>query len=359
MAVADSSTDPVLAGANPAIVGPWLAAETGDDRWSSPNITLLSGGKSNLTYVVRADDRDVILRRPPTGHVLPTAHDMRREARIIGGLGPTGFPVPHLVAVEDTGDLLGQPFYVMERVHGHIVRDEFPEGYATTEAERGQVANALIDTLARLHAVDYQAAGLGEFGRPDGYMERQVRRWGKQSVASTDKPQPEVEALGAALAHALPQRSDNTIVHGDYRLDNCVLDVNDPGNIISVLDWEMSTLGDPLADLGVLLVYWQDRSDSGELTEAISRVIPKITTLPGFPGRKDVAESYALASGRDLSELAFYVAFGYFKFAVVIQGIVARSKAGAMGGQDFSAMEQSVALLIERGRQILASGDVG
>lgn len=355
----DTTSDPVLEGANPALVGPWLAAETGDDRWTAPVITLLSGGKSNLTYVVRADDRELVLRRPPTGHVLPTAHDMRREARVIGGLGPTGFPVPELVAVETSGELLGQPFYVMERVHGHIVRDEFPPGYAHTEAERAKVADTLISTLARLHAVDYRAAGLGDFGRPDGYMERQIRRWGKQSAASTAEPNKDVEALGAALANALPARSDNTIVHGDYRLDNCVLDVDDPGRIVAVLDWEMSTLGDPLADLGVLLVYWQDRSDSGELTAALSRIIPKITTLAGFPARRQVAEAYAKVSGRDLSDIAFYVAFGYFKFAVVVQGIVARSAAGAMGGQDFSAMAQSIDLLIERGGQILTSGDIG
>jgi aminoglycoside phosphotransferase (APT) family kinase protein len=349
----------VVAAADPAIVGPWLADETGDDRWTAPTITLLSGGKSNLTYVVRADDRELILRRPPTGHVLPTAHDMRREARIMGGLGPTGFPVPHVFAVEPTGELLGQPFYVMERVHGHIVRDEFPAGYATTDAERRQVAGTLISTLARLHAVDYEAAGLGDFGRPAGYMERQVRLWSKQSAASTTTPQPEVESLAAALTAALPAHSDNAIVHGDYRLDNCVLDSDDPAKIVAVLDWEMSTLGDPLADLGVLLVYWQERGDAGELTQAISRIIPQITMLSGFPTRSEVAETYARESGRDLTGLPYYVAFGYFKFAVVVQGIVARSAAGAMGGQDFSAMAQSVALLIERGQQVLASGEIG
>jgi aminoglycoside phosphotransferase (APT) family kinase protein len=351
--------DPVALGAPPSVVGPWLAEQTGDDRWASCAVSLISGGKSNLTYLVKAGDGELILRRPPTGHVLPTAHDMLRESRIIGQLGPADFPVPGLAAVEPTGALLGQPFYVMERVRGHIVRDAFPAGYADTEADHALVAERLVDTLAALHAIDYDRVGLSDFGRPDGYLARQVRRWTQQSAASVDEPQPAVEALAASLAAALPATSANAIVHGDYRLDNCVLDPDQTGRIAAVLDWEMSTLGDPLADLGVTLVYWQQRADEDELTMALSRVIPAITRLPGFPDRTAVAERYARVSGRNLDRLPFYVAFGYFKLAVVIQGIVARSKAGAMGGQDFRSMGDGVDLLIERGRQCLADNTIG
>ncbi|HEX7356045.1 MAG TPA: phosphotransferase family protein, partial [Mycobacteriales bacterium] len=166
-------------GAPPAVIGPWLAEQTGEPGWGDLTVELISGGKSNLTYVVSSPAGEAVLRRPPTGHILPTAHDMIREATVIGALGPTGFPVPGIVAVERTGTLVGQPFYVMERVHGHIIRSELPAGYADTPAERRTLAERLIRTLADLHAFEPAAIGLGEFGRPTGFMERQVRRWTK------------------------------------------------------------------------------------------------------------------------------------------------------------------------------------
>lgn len=352
-----TTADPATAGADPATVGPWLAAQTGDEAWRGAAVQLIAGGKSNLTYLVTAPGRSVILRRPPTGQILPTAHDMMREARVIGALGPTGFPVPGIVAVERTGALIGQPFYVMQRVAGHIVRDAFPDGYAHTADDHTNVARQLIDTLADLHRTDYTAAGLADFGRPDGYLGRQVRRWTKQSAASTDVPVPGLAELGEELGTALPMHSDATIVHGDFRLDNCVLDPTEVGRIAAVLDWEMSTLGDPLADLGVLLVYWAQTAD--QVAEALQHIIPKITQQEGFPDRAGVAELYATNSGRDLSVLPFYVAFGYFKLAVVIQGIVARQLAGAMGGQDFGPMGDLVGALADRGRSCLADRTLG
>lgn len=348
---------PAVVGADPAVVGPWLAAQTGDERWRGCHVQLIAGGKSNLTYLLSAADREAILRRPPTGQLLPTAHDMLREARVIGALGPTGFPVPGIVAVERTGELLGQPFYVMQRVVGHVVRDAFPDGYAASSDDHRLVAERLVATLAQLHATDYAAAGLGDFGRPEGYMERQVRRWSRQSAASTDVPVPGLAELAAELVAALPAHADSTIVHGDFRLDNCVLDPGDAGRIAAVLDWEMSTLGDPLADLGVLLVYWAQTAD--QVAEALQHIVPKITQLAGFPDRAGVATLYALATGREVSSLPFYVAFGYFKLAVVIQGIVARQLAGAMGGQNFGPMGDLVGALIERGRSCLADRTLG
>jgi aminoglycoside phosphotransferase (APT) family kinase protein len=331
---------PSIPPVDPAVVGPWLANATGDGRWAQLDATLLQAGKSNLTYVLSSGGRELILRRPPTGYLLPSAHDMRREARVIGALSAIGFPVPELIAVEETGKLLGRPFYVMQRVNGLILRDEFPPGYAETRAARLHIVDALVQTLVRLHAVDYARCGLGDFGRPAGYMQRQLRRWTAQSEAT---------------AGDLPARCGETLVHGDYRLDNCVLDAQDPARIVAVLDWEMSTLGDPLADLGLLLVYWHDRA-AGELAGA--PMFPNICSLDGMPTRGQIAQLYGRSSGRDLSDLPFYVAFGYFKLAVVVQGVVARSSAGAMGSKDFSGYADYIPLLTERGRQILDSGEI-
>jgi aminoglycoside phosphotransferase (APT) family kinase protein len=341
--------------ADPAVVGPWLANATGDGRWAQLEATLLQAGKSNLTYVLSSGGQELILRRPPTGHLLPSAHDMRREARVIGALSAIGFPVPELIAVEETGELLGQPFYVMQRVSGLILRDDFPPGYAETRAARLDIVDALVQTLARLHAVDYARCGLGDFGRPAGYMQRQLRRWTAQSEATAGDVTPGMASLASELQATLPTRCGETLVHGDYRLDNCVLDARDPARVIAVLDWEMSTLGDPLADLGLLLVYWHDRA-AGELAGA--PIFPKISSLDGMPTRGQIAQLYGRSSGRDLSDLPFYVAFGYFKLAVIVQGVVARSSAGAMGSKDFSGYADYIPLLIERGRQILDAGEI-
>jgi aminoglycoside phosphotransferase (APT) family kinase protein len=343
-------------GAPADVVGPWLAAQTGEPAWSTATIALISGGKSNLTYVVSSDAGQVVLRRPPTGHVLATAHDMLRESRVMSALGPTGYPVPDVLAVDETGDLLGAPFYVMSKVEGHIIRDELPPGYADTDADREQIGFRLVQGLADLHAVDYQGAGLAEFGRPTGYLERQVRRWSKQWEATRTAPLLDLDALAADLAARVPERSDQTIVHGDYRLDNTILDPSDVGRISAVLDWEMSTLGDPLADLGLLLTYWRDEADQ---QTSLTGLTPSVTWMPGFPDRAGVAEAYAKASGRDLVDLPLYVAFGYFKLAVVVQGIVARLAGGAMGGQDFGPMDGLVGTLVDRGRTCLADDSLG
>jgi aminoglycoside phosphotransferase (APT) family kinase protein len=343
-------------GAPAATVGPWLAAQTGEPAWATAAIELISGGKSNLTYVVRSAAGDVVLRRPPTGHVLATAHDMLRESRVIAALGPVGYPVPAIVAVEESGDLLGAPFYVMSKVEGHIVRDQLPAGYGETGADRAVIGERLVQGLVDLHAVDYRAAGLGEFGRPTGYMERQVRRWSKQWDATKTDPLPHLDDLAADLIARVPAHCGETVVHGDYRLDNTILDPTDVGRIAAVLDWEMSTLGDPLADLGLLLTYWREAGDARAGLEGLT---PAVTWMPGFPDRAGVAETYAKASGRDVGDLPFYVAFGYFKLAVVVQGILARLAGGAMGGQDFGAMDGLVSTLVERGRTCLADDVLG
>ncbi len=319
----------------PDKLGPALVAATGDDRWLTFEASLISGGKSNLTFIITSAAGDLVLRRPPTGELLPSAHDMGREARVQKGLADTDVPVAEIVLV-DAGDLIGVPFYVMERVHGHIIRGELPAGYAADAAGRQAMSFAFVDVLADLHAVDPAAVGLGDYGRPAGFLERQVRRWTGQWEASRTHDVPEVDELGRRLAAAIPAQQRSSIAHGDYRFDNVVFAPETPGRIGAVLDWELSTLGDPLADLGMLMLFW---AEPGERFPAL---IPGVTNLPGFPTRAEICARYAARSGADLSDLDPYIAFAHFKFAVIAQGVAVRSAAGAMGGQDFGNLDKEV-----------------
>jgi aminoglycoside phosphotransferase (APT) family kinase protein len=240
----------------PDLLGPMLSQATSDDRWRQVEASLITGGKSNLTYLLRSPAGELVLRRPPSGAILATAHDMRREVRVQRALAGTAVPVPAIVAYDD-GNLLGVPCYVMTRVPGLVIRDRLPAGFATGPAGRRALAYALADCLAELHAVDPAAVGLADFGRPDGFVERQVRRWRAQWEASADVPVPAVDALAGRLAARIPASPAATIAHGDYRLDNCIIDSRDPVRVAAVLDWELSALGDPLTDLGLLLFYWE------------------------------------------------------------------------------------------------------
>jgi aminoglycoside phosphotransferase (APT) family kinase protein len=344
------------AGADPAVVGPYLASALDDERWRSVNVDLIAAGMSNLTYVVTPEggsaDDAVILRRPPTGAVLATAHDMVREHRVISALGPTAVPVPRTLHLCTDTDVLGAPFYVMERVLGVHVVSELPPGYADEPAERRAIGEGLIDVLADLHSVDHVAVGLEDFGRPEGFVARQVRRWTKQWDATRDRDRPGLDALAARLAETVPETQRSGIVHGDYRLDNCLLDPGTPGRIKAVLDWEMSTVGDPLADLGMLHVYWPQTGEDLPATQS------SVTALRGFPSRADVAERYATRTGTDLSELNWYVGFAYFKFAAIVAGIVARSAAGAMAGKDTAGYADRIDPCVELGRAALDDGAI-
>jgi aminoglycoside phosphotransferase (APT) family kinase protein len=336
-------------------VGAYLASELGDDGWHDCRLTLISGGKSNLTFYVSSAAGEVVLRRPPLSTVLPTAHDMRREHRVMTGLWDTPVPVPRTLALCTDEAVLGAPFYVMERVAGHIVRDALPEGYADAPEQRRAIGDGLIDVLAALHAVDPQAVGLGDYGKPAGYLERQVRRWTMQWEA-TPEPEgatdgPDLDRLAARLAETRPEQPTGPIVHGDYRMDNCLLDPATPGKVAAVLDWELSTLGDPLADLGLLYVYWQEEGDPQLRQESL--VIPSVTRLPGFPTRRQLLDRYAAQTGRDLSVLPWYVGFGCFKLAVVCAGVAARGRAGAMIGEGFVEMAARIAPLVATGHQAL------
>ena len=313
-------------------LGPALAAATGDPAWNAPKVQLIGGGKSNLTFLLRSDAGELVLRRPPTGALLPSAHDMMREARVQSALATTDVPVAEIVLADD-GDLLGVPCYVMTKVPGHVVRGELPAGFADTDEERLGLSFAFVDTLAALHAVDHAAVGLGDYGRPEGFMARQVRRWTGQWEASATHEVPEIDELARRLAGSVPPQDRTTIVHGDYRLDNVVLDAHRPAQVNAVLDWELSTLGDPLTDLALVSLFW---TGPGERQLSL---IPGVTHLPGFATREQLLDRYAAASGADLSGMSWYQAFAHFKFAVITQGVQVRARAGAMGGQDLGDLD--------------------
>ena len=284
-------------GADPTVVGPYLASALDDERWRSVDIELIAAGMSNLTYVVTPEggsaDDAVILRRPPDRR--RAGHRARHGARAPGDLRarPDAVPVPRTLHLCTDTEVLGAPFYVMERVQGIHVVSEFPPGLRRrARTQRRAVGERLVDVLADLHTVDYDAVGLSDFGRPEGFAARQVRRWTKQWDATRDRDRPGLDALAARLAETVPATQRSSIVHGDYRLDNCLLDPDEPGRIKAVLDWEMSTLGDPLTDIGMMFVYWPE---AGE--ERASTLSP-VTTLPGFPTRREVAERYAAAHRR-------------------------------------------------------------
>jgi len=305
----------------------WLDAHLGGPR-GPYRFDLVPGGRSNLTYIVTdASGGRCVLRRPPVSHVLPTAHDMSREYRIIHALGPTAVPVPPAVGLCTDEGVNGRPFYVMGFVDGVVLRDDAIAIASLTPELRRTAGEHLIDVLADLHAVDVDAVGLGDLGRREAYIERQLKRWYgqfQQSAALQGRSVPAVDRVHAFLASRVPDQGPATIVHGDYRLDNTVVD--DSGHVAAVLDWELCTLGDPLADLGQLMVNW---SQPGESFLPLGHAP---TLAPGFPTRAEAQDRYAARSGRDLSALDFYVAFGYWKLACILEGVYSRYAGGAGGG---------------------------
>jgi aminoglycoside phosphotransferase (APT) family kinase protein len=304
---------------------------------------LISGGRSNLTYHVRGPGGECVLRRPPLGHVLPTAHDMAREHRVLTALGGSGMPVPRTFALCTDTDTNGAPFYVMEYRAGVVLETRLPEGYATTAGERRRMGLELIDVLARLHEIDPEAVGLGDFGRPEGYLERQVRRWSQQWERSKADDLPEVDELIRRLGAALPKSPAPAIVHGDYRLGNVALDPADPGRIVAIFDWEMATLGDPLADLGYTLIYWGEETDPPE-----KNVPGTLTAQPGFATRAELVDAYAARSGRDVSGVRFYEVLALYKLAVISEGIYARWRQGKTVGEGFDKVERASVPLARR-----------
>lgn len=328
-------------------LAPALVEATGEPDWADVRAELISGGKSNLTFLLTSPAGEMILRRPPTGELLPSAHDMLREARIQAALADTPVPTAGIV-LADAGDLIGIQCYVMKKVPGHIIRNRMPDGFATVEEERRALGTGFIETLAAIHAVDPDAVALGDYGRPSGFMERQIRRWTGQWEKSATHEVPEVDELARRLAAAVPRQERSTIVHGDYRIDNVIFDADQPGQINAVLDWELSTLGDPLADLGMLLTFWRQPGEPD-----LSSLTPGVTHLPGFPTRAEMSRRYAEVTGADLEHLDVYTAFAHFKFAVIAQGVSVRARSGAMGGQDFGNLDHEVKAVATAGLDLL------
>ena len=297
---------------------------------------LIAGGRSNLTYLVRGQAGATwVLRRPPLGHVLPTAHDMAREHRVLAGLARTSVPAPRPIALCEDPAVSGAPFYVMTWCPGVVLHDTLPPGFAERPDERRRIGEALVDVLVELHAVDPAAVGLADLGRPDGYLARQVRRWATQWEGNKTAEVPEIDVLLGRLAAALPASPAPTVVHGDYRLGNVALDRADPGRIVAVFDWEMATLGDPLADLGYTLIYWAEPGDPPS-----EGLMPAVTAAAGFPRRAELVDRYARGSGRDLGAIDFYRVLALTKLAVISEGIWKRHLLGqAVGGGDWRATE--------------------
>ena len=298
---------------------------------------LISGGRSNLTYEVSDGTRNWVVRRPPLGHVLATAHDMGREYRVISALRETSVPVPLAYALCADPDVLGAPFYVMSKVDGTPYRtaDELAE---VGPARARVIAERMIGTLAQLHAVIPAEVGLADFGRPQGFLARQVRRWKKQLDASNSRPLAGIDELYALLAADPPDGSPPAIVHGDYRLDNVLVGADD--KVAAVVDWEMATLGDPLTDVGLLIVYQRmDRLAEG----------PMASEAPGYPSVPEVLDLYAAASGRDLSGLGFYIGLASFKAAVILEGIHFRYVHGQTVGEGFEEIGTLVEPLVASG----------
>ena len=292
------------------------------------------GGFSNLTYLLRVGGREMVLRRPPFGANIRGGHDMGREYRVLSGLYPVYPKVPRPLAYCEDLDVLGAPFYVMERVRGLILRPTSPlvAAGALTPDEMRRLCLAFIDSLVELHALDYAAAGLGDLGKPDGYVQRQVAGWTRRYEAARTDDIQAMEDTARWLAANIPPSPPATLIHNDYRYDNVILDPADLSHIQAILDWEMATLGDPLSDVGTTLAYWAEAGDPPSLRQF------GLTTLPGNLDRQGFVDTYAERSGRDVSPILFHYVYGLFKNAVIIQQIYARYRAGHTQDERFAGL---------------------
>lgn len=319
-----------LAGWLPGVLpsaGPELGAE------------LITGGKSNLTYTVTDGTTTWILRRPPLGHVLATAHDMGREYRVMSALQGTGVPVPRTYAFCDDTEVLGAPFYLMERVAGTPYRRATE--LAALGAERTRtISTQLVDALTSLHAIDPASVGLADFGRPEGFLGRQVGLWRKQLAASYTRDLPAADELHALLAADVPAESAAGIVHGDFRLDNVLVDDGDRAT--AVLDWEMATLGDPLTDLALMLTYHR-------LAATVGEAVADASSAPGFLSEDEIVARYAAGSERDLSRFGWYLGLAAFKLAAILEGIHYRHLAGQTVGDGFADIGEAIHPLLDAG----------
>jgi aminoglycoside phosphotransferase (APT) family kinase protein len=332
----------------------YLRAHVDDVPEGELEVSQFPSGASNLTYLLKVGDWECVLRRPPLGPVPPKAHDMGREAGILARLNAVYPLAPRPYFFCEDESVIGAPFYVMERRTGVVLDDTFPDGIEHDEELRRGISRTLVDTLVELHAVDVQEAGLGDFGKPEGFLQRQTEGWiSRYERAKTD----EIEELGPLtdwLARDIPESPPPAVIHNDYKLNNLVLDPEDLTEVRAVLDWEMATVGDPLFDLAVSLSYWIEPGDPDEL----EAVMPTVTVTPGFMTRKELIDRYERESGRDLSEMHWYVVFGYFKLAGILQQIYARYRNGQTTDERFATFGDRVRTLILHAENLSRTGDV-
>jgi aminoglycoside phosphotransferase (APT) family kinase protein len=337
-----------------AVVERYLRERIEDLPEGELGVRQFPSGASNLTYLLKIGDWEGVLRRPPLGPIPPKAHDMGRESRVLAklhGVYPLA-PKPYFFCEDEA--VIGAPFYVMERREGLVVDDAFPESVEPTRELCRGMSRTVADTLAELHAVDPNEAGLGDLGRPEGFLERQVKGWiSRYEKARTDEIE-EVEPLTGWLAGDIPGSPKPAIIHNDYKLNNLVLNPDDLTEVRAVLDWEMATVGDPLFDLAVSLSYWTEPGDPRGLKE----VMPTVTATPGFMTRREFMDRYAERSGRDLSDIHWYMVFGYFKLAVILQQIYARWKKGQTEDARFANFNQRVWTLILHAKDLAEKGEL-
>ena len=323
--------------------------------YSAPvSVEQFPSGHSNLTYLLRLGSRELVLRRPPFGTKVRTAHDMAREYRVLSKLHIAYLVAPRALLYCDDLSILNTPFYLMEPIHGIIIRRELPQGLPFPPETARRLSEVFLDNLARLHGLDYAAIGLSHLGKPQGYLERQVKGWIERYHNSKTHDLPEVEHISTWLTERIPTSHEIVLVHNDYKYDNVVLDPDDTTKIVGVLDWEMCTLGDPLTDLGTALAYWADPQDPEEFQEL--RCAP--TTLPGTLTRAQLVERYASATGRDPGDMIFYLTFARFKVAVIIQQIYYRYAQGLTQDSRFAAMPQRIHTLLRAAWHCAESGTI-
>ena len=291
------------------------------------------GGHSNLTYLVRAGGREYVLRRPPLGPVAPKAHDMAREYAVLRAVHPHFPPAPEVYRLCEDPSVIGAVFFLMERRRGVVIRGETPPAW---RAEAARISRAFVDGLVELHSIDIERHGLTALGRPEGYLERQVKGWTDRWQRAQTEPLPAMDQVLRWLAEKMPQSGPSTLVHNDYKLDNLILDPEDPARIVAVLDWEMTTVGDPLSDLGLTLCYWT-------LTDGRERVV---TTQPGWYSRAELVAHYGARTGRDVSRIAYYEVLGIFKLEVILQQIYFRWARGQTRDERFRTFDQRVRQLV-------------
>jgi aminoglycoside phosphotransferase (APT) family kinase protein len=311
-------------------------------------------GHSNLTYAVYLGDREFVLRRPPFGSKVKSAHDMGREFRVLSRLYAAYPPAPEVLLFCDEAEILGAPFYLMNPIRGIILRRDLPSGLDFSAATARRVSETFVDNLAMLHGLDYQAIGLADLGKPEGYLERQVRGWIERYAGSKTHEYAEVQAIAEWLTQHMPPSQAATLIHNDYKYDNAVLDSTDLARIVGLLDWEMSTIGDPLTDLGTALAYWVNADDPAPLQKI--RWGP--TNAPGNLTRAEFAERYAEKTKRDISHLAFYLSFARFKLAVIVQQIYYRFHQGLTKDQRFASMPGLIQVLLSASLQAAQTGKI-